>query len=318
MTSLVNGVSFHHIRHLLQVLRGTEEQGADFLRGQYTNKFANFESVIPVLKELNLLTEAQGKIRKAPELQRIGSNILADPDYSQKYLIDKILSKSNLIHEEAIAYLSNFNMRNGRYEYRPATESRVLESPIRNLLVELELVQYEIDNGAYFISSKHLDEFLKIGDHIPLSPAGLEEILLERRKIGLAAEHEVINYEKVRLANNKHHSASIIHKSLEDVACGYDILSYENINEDIRRFIEVKAVSAYDYGFVWSRSEIERAKELKLRYFLYLIPVRAKDLFDISSLVIIGDPATKVLENSEWQKSEESIRVSRATINVSL
>ena len=66
----------------------------------------------------------------------------------------------------------------------------------------------------------------------------------------------------------------IEHTALRDVSAGYDIKSFDGkLGEDenpIQRYIEVKAVSSQDYGFNWTRNEIEKSEYYNQDYYLYL------------------------------------------------
>jgi len=60
--------------------------------------------------------------------------------------------------------------------------------------------------------------------------------------------------------------------SKEDVFAGFDIMSFNGKNSSLEydRFIEVKGTSGIEPIFYWSKNEIEKAKELGKRYWIYL------------------------------------------------
>jgi len=90
----------------------------------------------------------------------------------------------------------------------------------------------------------------------------------------------------------------------------YDVLSFtesENKSGFSDRLIEVKAVSAIDFKFYWSRNEIETARIHGPNYFLYLIPV-SKSGFDLHKLKIIQNPFKRVYSAKKiWFRQEEVI-----------
>jgi hypothetical protein len=95
------------------------------------------------------------------------------------------------------------------------------------------------------------------------------------------------------------------------VNAGYDIKSFEISSQEtnyIPRYIEVKAVSIIDYQFYWSRNEFEKSEILRQNYYLYLLPVKDKNNFDIENLKIINDPYKNILNNKDrWIKTVESL-----------
>ena len=97
---------------------------------------------------------------------------------------------------------------------------------------------------------------------------------------------------------------------MSDVGAGYDIKSFKNVfdknNKPISIFIEVKVVPIWNYEFYWTKNEIEKAKKYKNKYFLYLLPVKNRNEFDIDNLRIIKNPFNNVYKNNrEWLGLEE-------------
>ena len=102
---------------------------------------------------------------------------------------------------------------------------------------------------------------------------------------------------------------------MDNVAAGYDIKSFESKQDKnglaIPRFIEVKAVASINYRFYWTRNEIEVAKQLRNRYYLYLVPISGKNGIDIQGLMKIKDPYLNVYKTSlKWIRTDELIAFS--------
>jgi hypothetical protein len=96
---------------------------------------------------------------------------------------------------------------------------------------------------------------------------------------------------------------------------GYDIRSFDEMLDDSgthsTRYIEVKAVSQWNYQFYWTMNEIKKAREFCLNYYLYLLPVLGKKSFDLEGLKIIRDPISNVYDNSSnWIRMDEVISFS--------
>ena len=135
-----------------------------------------------------------------------------------------------------------------------------------------------------------------------VSPEKLKRIIEERERIGKYAELEIVEYEKSRLSFRKELLSRIEHVSLEDTTTGYDIKSFTvDGNVVSERFIEVKAISAIEKRFYLSRNEVEKSKQYRKNYYLYLLPVLGKNKFDLNNLLIIQDPSYVVFNSNKWQ-----------------
>lgn len=102
----------------------------------------------------------------------------------------------------------------------------------------------------------------------------LTELLLKQKENGSLAEDKTIQYEKKRLEfEGDFDLASAVKKiSTIDVCAGYDIKSYTGNNRTFEydRFIEVKSTTSNKPKFFWSVNEINTAKKLGEKYWVYL------------------------------------------------
>ena len=93
--------------------------------------------------------------------------------------------------------------------------------------------------------------------------------------------------------------------SLEDVGAGYDIQSYDIVKEDIIKiFIEVKSYkkNGIKKKFYWSKNEINVAKDLREKYYLYLLPNDGPKKIFIDELTRICNPYIEIYEKkSAWK-----------------
>lgn len=114
-----------------------------------------------------------------------------------------------------------------------------------------------------------------------------EKLARLNKKLGDRGEKVVMDFEEKRLNKTKH-VADIDRVSLKSDTYGYDILSFEDSEERIERYIEVKATRAKigDANFFLTINELKTAQEKK-NYFIYLV-------YDILSkepkIWIIGNP----------------------------
>jgi len=104
-----------------------------------------------------------------------------------------------------------------------------------------------------------------------LSLAGLKQRIEAQEQSGREAELFVEVYEKRRLQGHTFIS-EIRRVSDENVSLGYDVQSFNSRQSLlVDRFIEVKSFTGNEYRFIWTRYEVEVAKEFGDAYFLYLV-----------------------------------------------
>jgi len=114
----------------------------------------------------------------------------------------------------------------------------------------------------------------KIKKRTPVTQQHLEEIIKIEKEVGEKAEQLTLSYEKERLKDIDYPdmAMSIEQISKIDVAAGYDIESFNGKGSSLipDRMIEVKGTSGTSPYFYWSENEIETAKSLKEKYWIYL------------------------------------------------
>ena len=198
----------------------------------------------------------------------------------------------------------------GSFEIVMDSQRRRQFGGVRNLLLDLEFLEQDANRPRYWISHQHLANFLETKGKSPTSPIELQNILRAREKLGREAELEVLKFEAARLRNHPRLARRIKHVAAENVGAGYDILSFTESATSAGfsdRLIEVKAVSAADFKFFWSRNEIEAARVHGQNYFLYLVPV-SKNGFDMRKLKIIQNPFRRVYsDHDSWSRQEELV-----------
>lgn len=191
---------------------------------------------------------------------------------------------------------------------------------IRNLLISLGLFERDstLQSSNLFVSanSTELFETLVVNSlreenrrqKRRISLSELKTRLDRQEELGEKAEICTLEFERHRLQG--HPSVSRIRRVSEDCAnAGFDIESF-NDKESVfvDRFIEVKSYSE-NVVFHWSQNEIETAKELAEKYFLYLVD-RNKMSQSGYAPRIFQNPHQKIFENEFWEKEPETWRVS--------
>ena len=109
--------------------------------------------------------------------------------------------------------------------------------------------------------------------------------------------------------------AKLVQKVSElDVGAGYDIISFDRQNDKLipDRFIEVKGSRGNNVKFYWTRNEIEKAKVLGQKYWIYFIRgVETKNESHFTAPVLIQDSYSRVSKNRGYSIECEVIYVSR-------
>jgi hypothetical protein len=132
-----------------------------------------------------------------------------------------------------------------------------------------------------------------------LSPEELKRIQEARSDQGAKAEEFVLVLERNRLT--PHPQLEMIRRvSLDDTAAGFDIESFEGQRSFFPdRFIEVKSFSGKEH-FFWSQGEIEVARELGERYFLYLVDMQKIAEAEYRPEIIPNPSRFLFAENCAW------------------
>ena len=243
--------------------------------------------------------------------------ISKDQQILQQLFLDKLVRRDSCFSDYVNEYFSKFLLLNGKHGFKPNVSQRLKFSGLRNFLMELGFVYFDRDKKTYFISDNSFYYFSKLRNSIKLSQEEYLKTLGDNEVVGEAAEFRILQFEKDRLSQYPLLINKIEHVAVIDVGAGYDIKSFSiekkaNSNP-IPRYIEVKAVSPWDYKFYWTRNELEKARNLKNNYYLYLLPVISKNEFNIEGLEIISAPYTNVYENKDkWNGREESFSFSLA------
>lgn len=131
----------------------------------------------------------------------------------------------------------------------------------------------------------------------------LKAQLENQEALGREAEIFVVDFEHRRLQG--HPSINNVRRISEEyVNAGFDIESFSDKESVfIDRFIEVKSFSE-EHIFHWSGNEIEIAKELGERYYLYLVD---RNMMKQPGYMprIFQNPYQQIFENEFWKKEPE-------------
>ena len=145
------------------------------------------------------------------------------------------------------------------------------------------------------------------------SLANLKAAQHAREVAGRVAEEWALAWERARLAGHMFLD-SVRSISDENAAAGFDILSFDGLRAlSHDRFIEVKGY-ADEFSFFWSREEMEAARRLRMRYWLYLVD-RRRISAPAYCPELIQDPVGYFLDRDPigWSVSAQGLKFTRLT-----
>lgn len=311
-------ISVSQILVLSEIINESSLLQKEFIKSRYLRSALNFDEIFEFLRELNLIEERSGQIILKPKYR----NLLKDIREAEKpkeilknFIVNYLINEKTPFSEHLKEFLIQFRLINNQYEFTPSAFERLKYSGIRNFLIDLEFLYLDSTETKYVIAEDCSLVCAKLKRSYQISLDEFIKIQKMREEIGKAAEIKIVEYEKERLSKFPHLCEKIEHTALKNVAAGYDIKSFDvKLNDNsatFPRFIEVKAVSPRDYGFEWTRNELEKSKLYRQNYYLYLLPVTGKNKFDLASLKVIKDPYLNVYKDKDkWTCTSELLAFS--------
>jgi len=266
----------NHTLDLLEMLRGGPPRAFD----QAIRDFAILKSAshsrtrntILVLIELHLLDETEAGL--------VASHSLPGDRDKVRDHISRVIAVSfvNLLR----GYLGPSPIRQGNVEKGIWLDSRLAPGSDRGLpflIAEFGVAQRQNISSYVWRISPDFEEMVLVvlaeenTARLKKSKRTIEQLkasLAIKEKYGEEAEVWVVNFERKRLSG--HALIEQIQRISEiNVSAGFDIYSFSSTSVlSYDRFIEVKSHGG-DMHFFWTQNEIETARELRDRYFLYLV-----------------------------------------------
>lgn len=238
-------------------------------------------------KEVIYLTNSGRELLK---LKPIWADRLSDQQ--GRYLFSRILGETELL-QDILSVINMLNTDSNENLWISCKDKRInsLEDRALRLLQQIRIAEFKED--IIFIDKENIEWLMdSICYGIAIDENTLLKILEQRKEHGLIAENFVVNFERERLCNcGRENLAKLVKKiSTTNVSAGYDILSFDGASseENPNRFIEVKGTSSDEVIFFISKNELEKAKNLQNKYWLYCVS-NVKDE-KLSKLKIIRNP----------------------------
>jgi hypothetical protein len=230
--------------------------------------------------------------------------------------IECLFSGRGLLERTLSNFFLSFGVSPGGETFRARIADFRFESHERDigeLLAYLNVLS--IQNGWYVVIPTYLDRVQGIrASARGMSPEDLEAILLRRREIGETAELMCLEFEKQRLVElgKPVHAKMVEHTGGIDISAGYDISSFDGVASSVEhdRFIEVKASTSSDFRFFWSGNEINTARKLGAKYWIYYLrDLRPSSDSNAVQPEMFQDPIMSIMDNPRFRLEEDSMHV---------
>lgn len=311
-------ISVEQIFVFSEIVNESSLSQKEFIEKTYLRNATHFDETVNFLQELGLIETKENQVVLKPRYKELLNELKESQlpkQIAQKFIVNCLLNERSSFSEYLNEFLYRFRLANGQYEFRPSFSERLKYSGLRNFLIDLEFLYFDSTQLKYVVTDEYFSAFAELRKSHEVSPDEFLKIRQRKEEIGRAAELQILEYEKERLWEFPDLVEKIEHTAVKDVTVGYDIKSFEDkLNENsehVSRFIEVKAVSVSDYGFNWTRNEIEKARLYRENYYIYLLPVVGKNRFNLKGLRIIGDPYSNVYkDDSKWSRTCELLAFS--------
>jgi len=209
------------------------------------------------------------------KLQKVENNKVIIDDLTEeqeKFFVELIFSSPNL-KTDLQDIFSDFRIHHSRkiwfYDSKPDQDWN------RELLTWLDNCNFwNVIDDKFEVKQLYNKQVSKIKKRTSVTQQHLEEIIKIEKEVGEKTEQLTLSYEKERLNDLDYPdmAMSIEQISKINAAAGYDIESFNGKGSTLTpdRMIEVKGTSGTIPYFYWSENEIETAKSLKEKYWVYL------------------------------------------------
>jgi hypothetical protein len=272
-------------------------------------RFPDHKSTIDFSIEMGIITRSGNRLQLTKlgrELLKLNPQLEYELNENQK----KLLTEKCLLIGKASSHLAVILRQfipaysSGTYQWS-STDNAPLTGDLEIVEIMRQSGLLKSSEGMFEVDRRYVASVRDI-----LKPAGFvtpDELIMHLKNadvVGRIAEDIVLYLEKQRLQESGCVAESECIQKISDlnVAAGYDIASFNGKNLDMvhDRFIEVKGSTGGEVCFYWTKNEIEQARILGSKYWIYF--VGGIDLKNKSSDVqpfLIQDPAKNVLLNNE-------------------
>lgn len=281
-----------------------------FIEAAYGEQARDFQHTLQFLQDIQWVREQQGDLCLTSDGESAAREVQNEVAI-RRQLTGAMIGEESPYQELLANYFTQFEMADSVLVHQPPFSNRLQESRLRNLLMDLGLVTYRAADDLYLLEEEGVELYVwATNQKRPTSRKRFKADSEQREELGFRAELVVLEYEKTRVGAEW--ACRVEHISaIRPFAC-YDIKSVSlGEGKATTRYIEVKSEPADLHQFYWSASEVEAARLLGTKYFLYLLPVVPTGGFDLKRMLVVQDPFVSVYQNSQGWLIEENVIVCR-------
>jgi len=307
---ILSKVETKQVHRLLSVVLESRLRKVRFIEQRYAEGASNFPETLQFLRDIGWVAEHDDQLEVVPSRSTVSGWLQSDENIRQAILA-ALVAESSPYRRVLASYLSKFRVAGAEVKHRPSLSERTRQRPLRDLLMDLRVVSYRASDKTYVLEDSVAPIYVWATNFIRPTNRQTYAVLRRRREeLGFAAELAVVDYERKRLGGVLAHLVE--HISADQPYACYDIKS-ATVTEGqvVDRYIEVKAVPEGTLQFYWSRSEVDTARVLREKYYLYLIPFVLKRGFDFEAITVIRDPHSTLRTDPNAWEIEEDVLVCR-------
>lgn len=298
------------VQCFLSVLSESKMRHKQFIETSYSEQARNFHETLQFLKNIEWVREQEGELLLTSQGESARHQTHNDVEIRKK-LTEAMIGKTCPYQEGLVDYVAQFTMAGGELVHRPPISDRLQESSLRNFLMDIGLVTYRRADDLYLLEESGVELYIwATNGRRSSSWKRFEADAQQKKELGSNAEFAALEYERRRVGTEW--ACRVEHVSAKNPFACYDIKSVTLCEgKAISRYIEVKAEPNDLHQFYWGVSEVEAARLLRAKYFLYLLPVATGGGFDLARMLIVQDPFISVYQNSQEWLIEENVIVCR-------
>ncbi|MDE0540156.1 MAG: DUF3883 domain-containing protein [Rhodospirillales bacterium] len=303
------GLTLISIEVLVDVLSEPIQLERQVARRRFGERALGFDEALRFLETMGAVEVDGGYIGR----DRVSTGMVAALGTGREefctHVIKAVLESDTGYGRELRTVCHAFVLEDGRFRMK---WGRIGEEyyAARNVLLEGGAIQLQHSTGIYSVSTWFHSDFIRAIHSRGPSPEQLKVRKRNQADIGLAAELEVVTFERCTVGDRD--ANMVIHIAMENSAAGYDIASVrrDTSTDEVRvRLIEVKAVSPTDWAFIFTRNEVQTATENGSSYFLYLVPVR-NGKPQVGEKRVIENPVEELIKEDAWRIEQGDWNVS--------
>lgn len=281
-----------------------------FVEAIYGEQARNFLETLQFLKDIGWVREQGDELVLTHDGGTAGNSAQDDAEI-RKRLVEAMVAEASPYQVLVADYLVQFKMTDSNLVCRPPISDRLEKSPLRNFLMDIRVVTYRAADDVHVLEEEGVELYVWARNlKRATSRNQLQTGAKQKEELGSAAELTVLDYEKNRVGAKW--ASKVEHVSAKSPFACYDIKSVTvQAGNPVPRYIEVKAVAGDSHQFYWTASEVDAARLLRTKYFLYLLPVIAGGGFDLTRMLVVEDPCIAVYQNSQTWLIEENVIVCR-------